>query len=253
MSSQPLKSGCSCEEISCEDILSLSRRETQERTHAGQAWQLNQTENEPRLIWRPESSHLVCNLLEGWNWNKRGGVLCERLLNCFSVAEVIPLRWSSSGGVGGSALLFSFSFYVQTKKKSDGFFSRAFLSHAADVWGDAGGLVFVRRTPGYAWWHPGWTRASKGQRYKLFSLKFCISVGSDGSTWEGLIHATLKAARRQRMLVEMQMNDQTGRTINSLMLTETSLHLKYRWCTKEEAFIDLGLNISQWNLHKSSR
>lgn len=176
----------------------------------------------------------------------------ELLLSCRSNPAEMKQQWGG-GGVGGSALLFSFSFYVQTKKKSDGFFSRAFLSYAADVWGDAGGLVFVRRTPGYAWWHPGWTRASKGQRYKLFSLKFCIGVGSDGSTWEGLIHATLKAARWQRMPVEMQMNDQTGRTINSLMLTEMSLHLKYRWCTKEEASIDLGLNISQWNLHKSSR
>lgn len=121
---------------------------------------------------------------------RRGGALGESLLNCFSAAaEIIQPRWSNSGGKkSGSALLFSL---VQTKKKkSDAFPSWAFLSRAADVWADAGGLVFVMRTPGYAWWHPGWARASEGQRYKLFSLKFCISAGSDGGTWEGLIHAT---------------------------------------------------------------
>lgn len=38
----------------------------------------------------------------------------------------------------------------------------------------------------------------------------------------------------------MQMNDQTGRTVNSLMLTETNSQ-EGKWATE---FIDPGLNIS---------
>lgn len=66
----------------------------------------------------------------------------------------------------------------------------AHLSHDTDVWADAGGLTSVMRTPSYEWWHPVRALASEGQIDKLFSLKFCINMGSDGSTWEGLIHAT---------------------------------------------------------------
>lgn len=66
----------------------------------------------------------------------------------------------------------------------------ALLSHDTDVWADAGGLTSVMRTPSYEWWHPVRALASEGQIDKLFSLKFCINMGSDGSTWEGLIHAT---------------------------------------------------------------
>lgn len=148
---------------------------------------------------------------------QRGNMLCKLLLSSRSNPAEMKQQWGESG----SALSFSYSFYVQTKKKSNSFLYRDFLSEEADVWGDAGSPVFVRRTPGYAWWHPGWARASKGQRYKLFSLKFCIGVGSDGSTRGINSCSTQSYALTKNAPLEMQMNDLTGETVNSLMLTET--------------------------------
>lgn len=165
-----------------------------------------------------------------------GGALCEsaphlfcisiRGTQCCSAAEGIKQqhrphhvrekRWP--GALFGQRSITSpwIHLVATTQTRSEAFSPWwALLSHNTDVCADASGLTSVMRTPSYAWWHPVRALASEGQTDKLFSLKFCISMGSDGSTWEGLIHApSTRGAgdvsqpwvRSARMVVERQIN-----------------------------------------------
>lgn len=93
MSSQPLKSGCSCEEITCEEIPSPTRCEIQEQTQAGQDWQkMNRCSSEGQnlLIWC-----VISWKVETKTKRRRALWMSSKLLLS---SRSNPLRWSSSEG-----------------------------------------------------------------------------------------------------------------------------------------------------------